>query len=653
VSPGRQDESETGPAGNTGGAAEPGFEPLDWREIEFRGGIEIHQQIDTRKLFCECQPAIRKDTPHERTRRKLHAVASELGEYDPAALHEAHRDRTFFYESYEDSVCLVELDEEPPHPVNRRALEVVLQTSLMLGARIVDEIQVMRKTVIDGSNTAGFQRTMLVATDGVMQTSEGDVVLQYFCLEEDAARIIETDDRSVRYRLDRLGIPLLEIVTGPVFVSPVQAGEVADRLGHIIRSLQVRRGIGSVRQDVNVSTRYSDRIEIKGVQKHRLIPLIMSNEARRQKSLWEIGRELTARCSPPGPDDLRRRTATVTDLFRTTECRALRRVIDRGGEVTAIAVPGLRGMPSRLLCPNMRLATEFKDQLLTLGIRGLLHRDEDTAARGISTAEREALEARLAAEPGDAWLIFASRPEVVPLALDKLRARIPACWKGVPWESRRAIGRGNTQYMRPLPGEARMYPETDIPPVVMTPEKVAETRAALPEILQDRITRLSERSGISAYDLWKIEDSLELLFFGIDELNLPVGLLFNFLASQVVDFRRRTGLRPTPEILSDLLESVATDRLHPEALPEALERMCAGEALETIVAALDPNKLDLEAEIAQVIAAHADLTDNPHRHQILMGALMENVRGRIDGRLAAKALAEALAGIPEQSPPRS
>jgi len=353
-------------------------------------------------------------------------VASELGEYDPAALHEAHRRRTFYYESYIDRVCLVELDEEPPHPVNQEALEVVLQASLLLNARVVDEIQVMRKTVIDGSNTAGFQRTMLVGTDGLVETSEGDVILHYFCLEEDAARIMEVDERFVHYRLDRLGIPLLEIVTGPVFISPAQAGEVAGKLGRIIRSLNVRRGIGSIRQDVNVSTKYGTRIEVKGVQRHRMIPLIMENEARRQKALWEIGQELSALSPRIERAELETRTRTVTDLFLSSASRVLRSLIDRGGVVVALPVPAMRGFPARELSPGMRLATEFKDQLLTLGIRGVIHSDEDPERYGISPSEHAALTDALDLQDGDAFILFASRPEVVPLALDKLYARISA-----------------------------------------------------------------------------------------------------------------------------------------------------------------------------------------------------------------------------------
>ncbi len=618
-------------------------EPLNYHEIGFLGGIEIHQQIGTRKLFCECEPRIVKDAPDETTERRLHAVASELGEYDPAALHEAHRKRTFHYESYFDRVCLVELDEEPPHPVNQVALEVVLQASLLLNARVVDEIQVMRKTVIDGSNTAGFQRTMLVGTDGVVETSEGDVILHYFCLEEDAARIMEVDERSVHYRLDRLGIPLLEIVTGPVFRSPRQAGEVSDKLGHIIRSLNVRRGIGSIRQDVNVSTKYGTRIEIKGVQKHRMIPLIMENEARRQKALWEIGQELSARSSRIDRAGLQKRTHTVTDLFRSTGSGILRSLIDHGGEVIVISIPSMRGFPARELYPGMRLATEFKDQLLTLGIRGVIHSDEDIGKYGISPTELETLTDVLELQEQDAFILFASRPEVVPLALDKLYERIPACWDGVPKESRRSKGVGGTQYMRPLPGGARMYPETDIPPVIMTQERSEACRSTLPEVIEARVERISGMSGISLHDIWKIEEYLDSFIYGIEELELDPAVVFNVVGSNVVDFRRRRGITFSTEALNLLLDRISRGGALKENVPEILHPMAAGLTIEEIITDLSAGSVDLDAEIEAIIEGQEEILDNPHCHRILMGELMGALRGRIEGGMVSRALATALA----------
>jgi glutamyl-tRNA(Gln) amidotransferase subunit E len=618
------------------------MERLDWREIEFRGGIEIHQQLKTRKLFCECQPSIRNDPPPVTTKRRLHAVASELGEYDPAALHEAHRARTFYYESYYDSVCLVELDEEPPHPVNRYALEIVTQSALMLDARIVDEIQVMRKTVIDGSNTAGFQRTMLVATDGKVQTAEGEVILWYFCLEEDAARIIESSEREVNYRLDRLGIPLLEIVTGPVFISPRQGGEVADHLGRIVRSLNVRRGIGSIRQDINVSTRYGTRIEIKGLQRHRLVERIMDYEARRQVNLWRIAQELGERLTPFGPESMPERTADVTDLFRGTVVPPLRRRLEAGQRITALGLPGFRGLLGRELCPGKILGTELKEQVLTLGVTGVIHSDEDLGRYGFTKAELKGLRDCFDVGDEDAWLLFAAPEPVIRLCLDKLHLRIPACFEGVPKESRRSLPDGNSQYMRPLPGEARMYPETDIPPVPIRPEKIEAIRVRLPEILEYRFQRYAVSFGLPLHDLHKLEVFGEALTHGLEDLGLEPRFVFNALASHAVHVRRVTGVELPNDLLRAVFDAVAAGRLIPDAVPLVLARLAAGEELGRIIPDYSADGIDLDRMVRKTVKANGGVLEHPERFHILMGVLMTELRGRIRGREVAEALLRVL-----------
>lgn len=615
---------------------------LDWKEIGFRGGIEIHQQINTRKLFCECPTKVRIEDPPVTTKRKLHAVASEMGEYDPAALHEVYRDRTFYYQSYFDSVCLVELDEEPPHPVNCNALHVVLQVGLVLNARIVDEIQVMRKTVIDGSNTAGFQRTMLCATDGVVSTTEGDVTLQYFCLEEDAARIIETNEREVKYRLDRLGIPLLEIVTGPNFLSPKQGGEVADKLGHIIRSLNVRRGIGTIRQDVNVSTKYGTRIEIKGVQKHRMIPTIMAYEAQRQVSLYNIGMELTRLRGKCTLKELKNNTFDVTDVFRTTDSNVIKNVIDKDGAVTAFKISDFQGFLGREICPGKRLGTEFRDQVLTLGIKGLIHSDEDICKFGISEAEEIQLKNRLNFNDNEAYVFFASKKGIIDKALDILYRRTIACFDGIPKESRRALIDGNTQFMRPLPGEARMYPETDIPPVIMTEEYIEQVRGTVPEILDERIRRLSAKHNIPDHDLWKIEEYIESLIYGIEVLKLKPSIVYTIIGCNVVAARRKTGVDFDQSILNLLLEEVSHRTILKEAVPEVLEAISEGKNIEDIVRGLKCEPVDLREEVKKVIEKNRDLLDHPKRRDILMGELMKNLRCKVSGVEILDALLDEL-----------
>jgi len=258
---------------------------LDYNKLGLKSGLEIHQQLDTGKLFCRCPSVLRKDEPDFFVKRKLHAVAGESGEVDVAAAFQAEQGKEFEYQGYEGNTCLVELDEEPPHEINKDALKVALHIALLLNCKIVPLSQIMRKTVIDGSNTSGFQRTVLIARDGFVETEQGRVGIESVCLEEDSARIVDRDKGI--FRLDRLGIPLVEITTKPDIRSAGQAKEVALQIGEILRSARVRRGIGTIRQDVNLSIKGSERVELKGFQDIRNIEKAIEVEVLRQKELIE------------------------------------------------------------------------------------------------------------------------------------------------------------------------------------------------------------------------------------------------------------------------------------------------------------------------------------------------------------------------------
>jgi len=265
--------------------------PYDYVKLGLKAGLEIHQQLDTPKLFSGAPSFLRNDEPDYIIKRKLHAVAGEGGKIDVAVEHEAALDKDFYYEGYDDTVTLVELDEEPPRPINEEALDIVLQVAFLLNCEIYSVSQVMRKTVIDGSNTSGFQRTVLIAHDGFIETSFGRVPIDSVALEEDSARVIKREKDRVTYRLDRLGIPLIEIATAPTMARPEQIKEAALEIGEILRACRVKRGIGTIRQDVNVSIKGHDRVEIKGFQDPKMIVKTVDLEIERQLKEIDEGKK--------------------------------------------------------------------------------------------------------------------------------------------------------------------------------------------------------------------------------------------------------------------------------------------------------------------------------------------------------------------------
>jgi len=263
----------------------------DYEKIGLRIGIEVHNRLQTKhKLFCNCKPEFSNSKMTSLIKRKLRAVAGELGQVDVAALYEYLRDRTFFYQCYPEETCIIEADEEPPRSMSKEALEVVLQVALLLKAEIPDEIHIMRKTVVDGSNTCGFQRTAIVGMNGALDTTQGKVRINNISLEEESAGIVKQEDNEITYRLDRLGIPLIEIGTAPDIKNPEHAKEVAEKLGMLIRSTgKSQRGLGVTRQDVNISISKGARVEVKGVQELDMIPSIIDNEIKRQQELIAKG----------------------------------------------------------------------------------------------------------------------------------------------------------------------------------------------------------------------------------------------------------------------------------------------------------------------------------------------------------------------------
>lgn len=276
---------------------------INYEALGFKCGLEIHQQLEGKKLFCNC-PTLNSDREADiKVERKLKAVAGETGDIDIAAEFEMSKKKRFLYESSSEDTCLVEYDEEPPNMLNKEALEMALKVALLLNTKIVDEIQVMRKIVIDGSNVSGFQRTALIAMDGFIETTNGNVKIPTICLEEEAAQKINEEKDFVRYRLDRLGIPLIEIATSADIKNPEHAKEVASHIGMVLRSVEgIKRGLGTIRQDVNISIKGGARTEIKGFQDLKSIPKVIEYEVKRQSEAAKQHKKLEKEVRKAEPD---------------------------------------------------------------------------------------------------------------------------------------------------------------------------------------------------------------------------------------------------------------------------------------------------------------------------------------------------------------
>jgi glutamyl-tRNA(Gln) amidotransferase subunit E len=441
--------------------------PLDPASLNLKVGFEIHQQLATKsKLFCNCSCEEAKEYDSSFV-RKLRPTQSELGAYDPAAMFESSKMHIVKYQAALGSSCLVDADEEPPHDVSREALEIALIFSLALHSKVMDEIHVMRKIVIDGSNTTGFQRTMLVASGGYMDIAGKRVGVQSICLEEDAAKLIG-DEKGVRkFGLDRLGVPLVEIALEPVTGRPSEIMQVALTLGRLLRaSKRVARGLGSIRQDINISVQKGAVVEVKGVQQLDQLVKVIEHEMQRQYGLIVIAQKLKEKNV-----DIKKvgdRIEDVTDILgNKASSRIVKKILEGGGRIIAIKVPGFAGMIGFEPYNDIRLGRELGKLVKFYDIDGVFHSDE-LPNYGITEEEVAAVKQRLQMSDNDAFVILGGPNDKVKFASDAIIRRLKAAVDGVPAETRAATPDGKTVFLRPRPGVARMYPETDILPIAIT-----------------------------------------------------------------------------------------------------------------------------------------------------------------------------------------
>ncbi|MGC9072440.1 MAG: Glu-tRNA(Gln) amidotransferase subunit GatE, partial [Acidilobus sp.] len=471
---------------------------FDYEALGLKVGLEIHQQLNTRhKLFCGCPTELTDAQGQEEFLRWLRPTRSEAGEVDVAALFEYRKRRRYRYEAPSGHHCLVEADEEPPHPINRDAIVIALAVAMALGSSIVDEIHVMRKIVIDGSNTSGFQRTAIVALGGKITVNGNDYGIQTIVVEEDAARKVVEEGQEVRYRLDRLGIPLIEIATAPDMHTPQEAREVALAIGMLLRMTgAVKRGLGTIRQDLNVSIAGGAKTEIKGVQELGLIDKIVEYEVMRQVSLLKIRDEMRARGLTH--KDFDQSPVDVTEVFKETKSKVVSRVLSGDGRVLAVKLPRMKGLLGTYVQPRRRFGTEIADYVrFWSGVQGFFHSDE-LPGYGITEQEVQAVYRALGADPShDAFAIVAERPESAQKAISVILDRVRQALEGVPEETRAANEDGTTKYMRPRPGRERMYPETDIPHLLVTSDMLAEAKKLVPEPAEAKVRRFVEKYGMS------------------------------------------------------------------------------------------------------------------------------------------------------------
>ena len=605
---------------------------MDYKKAGLVAGIEIHQQLDTdEKLFCHCPTLLRDTAGHSgEFFRYLRATESEMGEIDRAAQAEMKRDRKFQYYTY-DTTCLVENDEEPPAPLNAEALAVCLTIAKMFSMTPVPQVHTMRKLVIDGSNTSGFQRTALIALNGALPNG-GQI--ETICLEEEAAQRVKDDTFS----LDRLGIPLVEITTSPCMHTPEEVQQVAEHIGMVLRSTgKVKRGIGTIRQDVNISILGGARVEIKGVQELDLIAEVVRREVQRQQNLLAIQNELVQRNASVDPGT----RVDVTNLFRETKSSILK----KAKRIEAVKLSGFRGLVGWEIQPERRLGSEISDYAKVCGVGGIFHTDE-LPAYGITDNEVAHLRQHMNAGEQDCVVIVAGANEKqADCAAHQvlMRAKMARGEHPVPEETRKMLESGSTAYMRPLPGAARMYPETDVLPVII--DGARWSALLVPELLVAKTQRYAQEYEIDQNYAAQLASSEKLPLFerAVREGIKPRLAAFSILSTTTELRREGVKVQDIPDdAYLGIWHAVETGRAAKEAVPDLLRSVASGTALDNAIAQLAPavSREELEGIVKKIIADRSDFVRQKQKAALgpLMGVVMAEVRGSVDGKVVSEIL---------------
>lgn len=633
---------------------------IDWKKLQLKSGLEIHQQLLTeRKLFCRCPAGIYgKEGSHDaEVLRHMRPTLSELGEYDCTALMEFRTQKEILYLLNQESVCTYEMDDTPPFLINNEALSIAVEIALLMNCNLVGELHVMRKQYLDGSIPTGFQRTAIVGVDGHVIIRGKRLTILQLALEEDSCREISDEGHTITFMTDRLSMPLVEVVTGPELQTPSEVAEACEIIGRLLRSTgKVRRGAGATRQDVNVSIKGGTRIEIKGVPSVRLIPKLVRNEALRQKALLEIREKLWRKDLEPKGSA---RTDFVEHILSNTKSEIICKALGRGSRVGAIR---LRNMGNILTAPvtgGRTLADEVAGRVRVVACLDeppyIIHR----ATRGsnaLSNREWRSIRKRLRAKAEDAVAVFWGPEKDVCTAFEEIELRLLEAGLGIPPETRQVIPEGLNDFERILPGPDRMYPDTDSPPVEISDKLIEAARKHLP-IFPDEREKKYLQMGLSKHLTYFLAVSpRSKVFEKAIKQGSPPKAAARLLVEETVSLDRKGfNVSIVPEsFFLDLLKELKDKRFYREGsrkvIREAVKRFESAHKdvqLKTILGELNLTPLkgrDLVSRVEKIIesARCPDTGDPGARKRYYMGEIMYRIAGRACGQTVSDIVEKVL-----------
>ncbi|MCA9459148.1 MAG: Glu-tRNA(Gln) amidotransferase subunit GatE [Nanoarchaeota archaeon] len=631
---------------------------LDFKKLGLKCGLEIHQQLNTGKLFCSCPcEIVPNDTLNKEIKRKLRFSLSETGDIDKAALNEFKKGKHNIYKFNDKIACLVDLDEEPPKGPNKKALSTAFRIGKMLDLVFFDKLQFMRKLIIDGSVTGGFQRTAMLGFGGVLKTSFGDVSIDGVNLEEDSCRNLERNENHAIYSLDRQGIPLIEITTGPQIYHPNEAQEAAKQIGNILRSFpETKRGLGTIRQDLNVSIIGGSRIEIKGAQNLKLIPQVIEAEIKRQMILISIHEELKERkINTNNFSD--KNIYDITNIFKSSNSKVIKSNLEeKSAGVFVIKLNNFKNILGHELHENYRFASEISDRNKQHfpSIKGLFHSDE-LPKYGIEQKEVDEIKKELKLKENDSFIMLANKEKIAKNSLKYIFEIIEELMTLVPSEVRQVDPKGTlTKFSRPMPGSARMYPETDIPTFEITKEILNKENKNIPELYDKKIARLEKEFKLNSNQIEEILSKYNENEFQeiLNSSKIKTNYIYSIIFEMPKEIRKREKIETfdlSSELIINILKALEKEQINKDSLYTLLTKIYTEnkitienlENFENFENYLKENNLivekidtkEIENKIKEII------NKNPNApFGALMGICMKEFQGNVDGKIISQTL---------------
>lgn len=618
--------------------------PSDYSSIGLRSGLEIHQQLDTeKKLFCRCPVLPYSQSFDAEILRHMRPTLSELGEYDGTALMEFKTKKEIIYQINKDTVCTYEMDDTPPFELNLQALDIALEITMLLNCKLISELHIQRKQYLDGSIPAGFQRTTILGVDGWIPYGDRRIGIIQLGLEEDACREVSDNGHDRVYLTDRLGIPLIETVTAPEMVTPHEVAEVAVILSNLARaSRKVRRGIGAARQDVNVSVRGGQRVEIKGVSRIPTIPLLVHNEAFRQVMLLSIKSDLSKR----GITDSSFESSSydLTEILADTQYKPAAEALSKGFDVNAVVLRGYRGILSTVTQPGQTFASEISDRVRVIAcldkLPNITH--SDSGGEGFSDTEWERIMKSTGAFENDSVVVVWGTGQDLSTAVSEISIRAREAIDGVCNETRQSFPDGTNGFERILPGPNRMYPDTDLPPLAISVDHMEKIRSTLPERPWERAKRYAD-AGVPEESARQMSiSSLKDLFDrAVNETSYASGVLMHFFLSTLSHLKKRgKALDLSDDILISSLAEAGSRSLPIEAVAYILENTCISEFRDISLAADEihlPDNSILREAVEQILSG---IESSEIEQDVLKRYIAGRIRQRFNGLIKGKEVSE-------------